>query len=121
MSTAHVTYAERQRAAYFLRLLRIRSANIGLIAAVVAWMRVEGRRWNAKSFARTILAGTHEIERIPNPAGYNGNWLVLKGTKIGGSEGSWRQWAPGQKGTNPSHPNFGKEIDWKEFTVVITE
>jgi hypothetical protein len=39
-----------------------------------------------------IGAGTHEVELIPNPYGHAGNWIVLKGTKIGGSEGSWRQW-----------------------------
>ncbi len=39
----------------------------------------------------TIPAGTHDIERIPNPYGHDAPWLVLKGTKIGASEGSWRQ------------------------------
>lgn len=68
-----------------------------------------------------IPAGTHEIEKIPNPAGYSGNWLVLKGTLIGASEGSWRQWAPGQMNDAPDHENFGKEIDWEEFTVIIID
>lgn len=69
----------------------------------------------------TIPAGIHEIERIPNPFGYKAPWLVLKGTKIGASEGSWRQWAPGQKVEQEGHPNFGKVIDWGELEVVIVE
>lgn len=68
-----------------------------------------------------IPAGTHEIERIPNPLGYKGYWLVLKGTKIGGSEGSWRQWENGQLVDNPGHPNHGKPIDWGDFEVQITD
>lgn len=30
-----------------------------------------------------ISAGTHEVERIPNPLLSVGTWIVLKGTKIG--------------------------------------
>ena len=39
-----------------------------------------------------IPIGRHEMERIPSPHGLDCNWLVLKGTKIGGAEGFWRQW-----------------------------
>lgn len=39
-----------------------------------------------------IPKGRHELERIPNPLGYPGTWLVLKGTMIGGGENSWKQW-----------------------------
>ena len=40
-----------------------------------------------------IPAGRHEIEKITNPLGHpNSFWFVLKGTLIGGSQGSWRQW-----------------------------
>ena len=38
-----------------------------------------------------IPIGRHEVERIENPHGYTAPWLVLKGTKIGGTEGFWRQ------------------------------
>lgn len=38
----------------------------------------------------TIPAGRHEIERIPNPLGYERPWLVLKGTCIGQAEAMWR-------------------------------
>jgi len=38
-----------------------------------------------------IPAGRHEVERIPNPRGHGGYWLVLKGTKTGCSEELWRQ------------------------------
>lgn len=39
-----------------------------------------------------IQAGRHEMERIENPAGHAAKWLVLKGTKIGATEGSLRDW-----------------------------
>ena len=70
-----------------------------------------------------IPAGTHEVERIPNPSYDNGTfWLVLKGTKIGASEGSWRQWVhDGEIITNPRSPNFGKPINWGDWEVVIVE
>ncbi len=42
---------------------------------------------------RTLQPGTHDMERIKNPFGHDGCWLVLKGTRLGASEGSWRQWA----------------------------
>ena len=38
-----------------------------------------------------IPAGTHEVERVPNPYGNEGDWLVLKGTKIGAKEEFWRK------------------------------
>jgi hypothetical protein len=77
---------------------------------------------DARTVYTTISKGVHEIERIHNPSINNGiPWLVLKGTKIGGSEFAWRQWAPGQTCNDPKHPDFGKEIDWKECTIIITE
>jgi len=36
--------------------------------------------------------GTVELERIPNPLGYKGFWLIIKGTNVGMAEGAWRQW-----------------------------
>ena len=35
-----------------------------------------------------VSAGTHLMQRIPNPAikGHSSNWLVLKGSKVGLSE-----------------------------------
>ena len=83
--------------------------------------------WNAldgsqSEFVKiTIPAGTHEIERIPNPHGYPGSWLVLKGTKIGASENSWRQWMNGVVADNPEHPEFGKPIDWGDWEVKIED
>jgi len=70
---------------------------------------------------KKIPAGTHEVERIPNPCHNNNTfWLVLVGTKVGASEGSWRQWIhDGSVVENPDSPNFGKPIDWKEHEVVI--
>jgi hypothetical protein len=58
MSTSVATYTERQKAVYFLRLIHASLTNVGLIAAVIAWMRVEGRHWNAKVFATRLIAGT---------------------------------------------------------------
>ena len=40
----------------------------------------------------TIPKGRHEIERIRDPCGFKGSWLVLKGTKIGMQEARWREW-----------------------------
>jgi hypothetical protein len=68
-----------------------------------------------------IPAGRHEVERIPNPYGHNGYWLVLKETLIGGSEGSWQQWRNSELVTDEKHPNFGKPIDWGTWEVVIEE
>jgi len=39
-----------------------------------------------------VPPGRHEIERVPNPFGFEAPWLVLKGTLIGATEGFWRQW-----------------------------
>jgi hypothetical protein len=63
------------------------------------------------------------VERIPNPYYDNGTfWLVLKGTMVGASEGSWRQWIhTGELVSNPDSPNFGKPIDWGNSEVVIKE
>ena len=70
----------------------------------------------------TILMGRYEIERIPNPLFNNGTfWLVLKGTLVGATEGSWRQWEKGQVVDKEGHPDFGKPIDWGDFEVVIEE
>jgi hypothetical protein len=70
------------------------------------------REWDAKHAdtgeSVKIPAGRHEVERIPYPR-YHCHWLVLKGTRIGASEGSWRQWT---------------EVDgWPddEFRIVIEE
>lgn len=55
------------------------------------WEAIDGSKEGAD--AKTVIpAGTHEVERVPCPLGYPCNWLVLKGTLIGASEGSWRQW-----------------------------
>lgn len=53
------------------------------------WEVPDGSTTNQKAI---IPAGRHEIERIPNPRGYDAPWLVLKGTKIGQAEGAWRLW-----------------------------
>ncbi len=82
------------------------------------WEALDGSEKDKKA---TIPAGRHEVERIPNPHGHDGFWLALKGTQIGASEGSWRQWKNGELANNPDHPNFEKPIDWGEFEVVIEE
>lgn len=69
------------------------------------------RNWEAydgsNSKNRLIISiGTHEVERIKNPLGYSGNWIVLKGTLIGASEESWRQWE-GDK--------------WDNFEVILED
>jgi hypothetical protein len=63
-----------------------------------------------------IPKGVHEVERIPNPLGHPGApWLVLKGTLIGATEGSWRQWRNGTLNAR------GEPIDWGDFEVVVEE
>ena len=90
------------------------------------------REWEALDVSKNpigkakIPAGRHEIERIPNPfadASKPGSfWLVLKGTMIGMSEGSWREWMnDGSLITNKKHSDFGKPIDWQEYEIVIEE
>lgn len=41
-----------------------------------------------------VPAGRYEVERMPNPTGVTGYWLVLKGTKIGIGEQAMRQCTP---------------------------
>lgn len=53
------------------------------------WPALDASRTTLR--AATIPTGRHEIERVPNPLGFTAPWLVLKGTLVGGSEGSWRQ------------------------------
>ncbi|MCX6713088.1 MAG: hypothetical protein NTY66_02690 [Candidatus Vogelbacteria bacterium] len=63
-----------------------------------------------------IPAGRHEVERITNPLGYlDAPWLVLKGTMIGASEGSWRQWKNGVLNRDD------QSIDWGKWEVVIED
>ncbi len=50
--------------------------------------------------------GIFEVERIPNPCGYEAYWLVLKGTKIGATEGFWRDW---------------QGSVWNEFEILVKE
>lgn len=79
------------------------------------WEAIDGSTGN-----KTIIsAGTHDIERIKNPRGFEAQWLVLKGTVIGGSELSWRQWKNGLLACDPQSANYGKPIQWGEFEVVI--
>lgn len=76
---------------------------------------------DGKPVKAIIPAGRHELERIPNPCGYpDAPWLVLKGTKIGATEMSWRQWKNGEI-DNPGHPNHGKPVDWDDFEIAIEE
>lgn len=85
------------------------------------WEAIDGSKPKGQGTTK-IPAGTHEVERIPCPHGYDCNWLVLKGTLIGASEGSWRQWGDdGAIVVDPSDPNYGKPIDWGEFEVVIQD
>jgi hypothetical protein len=63
----------------------------------------------------TIPEGRHEVERIPNPYRHNGShgdWIVLKGTLIGATEESWREWV--------RNPNERKYIE-DDMVVAIEE
>jgi len=54
----------------------------------------------------TLPPGRYEVEKVPNPLGHTGPWLVLKGTKIGMAEKAWRC--------------FGEERFW-DSQIIIEE
>lgn len=87
------------------------------------WRALDGSQTKESTGKEVVIpAGRHEIERIPNPYGYdNAPWLVLKGTKHGMTEGSWREWVGEHLVTNEAHPDFGKKTTYGEFEVVIEE
>ncbi len=68
-----------------------------------------------------LQPGTYELERIPNPYGFAGSWLVVKGTTIGMAEGAWKGWINGVRVNREGHPNFGKCINWGDFEIVLEE
>lgn len=67
----------------------------------------------------TIPIGKHEMERIPNPLGYPNPWLVLKGTKIGQAETTWRKRRP-EPNEEQSRPQR-EEVDQDGISVTIEE
>lgn len=70
---------------------------------------------DGKSAPSKLPPGTHDMERIRNPLGYQGFWLVLKGTRLGAAEGSWRQWSDGKYDDDEFGITFGDGIafdDW---------
>lgn len=72
------------------------------------------RNWHAidasKGLERVVIpAGCYEMDRTSNPYGHSCSWLMIKGTKIGASEGSWRQWQNDEK------------TNWGDYEVVITD
>lgn len=83
------------------------------------WHLIDGSSDNAADVP--VDTGTYELERIPNPFGHTGNWLVLKGTKIGMGEKAWKQWINGVKVSQPGHPDFGMPIDHGNLEIVLEE
>ena len=81
---------------------------------------VKDRRWR-EDLELHVPAGTYEIERIRCPTGYDCNWLVIKGTMVGGAEGYMRDWTNGIILDNPSHKNHGKPSDWGDSEIVIED
>lgn len=73
------------------------------------WNLLNIRESNGHRTPRVLEPGVYEMERIHNSK-YDCNWLVLKGTDWGASEGSWRPWT-----------NIKGSIDWGTFEVVIEE
>ncbi len=74
------------------------------------WQAIDASKKTREERKTTIPPGRHEIERIPNPLGLGGFWLVLKGTLIGAAENSWRQWIR-EKGDNEGDRNFDIVIE----------
>jgi len=67
-----------------------------------------------------IPAGTHEMERIPNPINPNGEpWLVLAGTKQGAAEPYWRGWENEKPDPDPNNPKNNHLLKWGDSEVVI--
>lgn len=72
---------------------------------------------------RKVEPGVYEVERIPNPASFAGDWLVIKGTTIGQSEGAWRQWGADEVGGNGTHwgdAQISFEDDDRPFVPVAS-
>lgn len=60
--------------------------------------------------------GRHEMLRVRNPFGHsNADWLVVKGSMIGGTEGYFRSW---MNGTLNKH---GDPTDWGDFEISFEE
>lgn len=55
---------------------------------------------NGDSGKEVLPAGTHEMEVIPNPFGYQAHWLALVNTKVGATIRYW---------TSFDDPTFGDE------------
>jgi hypothetical protein len=105
----------------FLRLDQPQEA-IKMITATLkrAWKMIDAGE-NAKERDVTVQPGTYELERVRNPYAYSAKWLVLKGTLIGMTEGSWMQWINGTLANKVGHADYGKPIDWDEFEIILIE
>ncbi len=71
-----------------------------------AWEVLDASKPEHHTPRPTIPIGRHEIERIANPYGHDVPWLVLKGTQLGMTENSWREWA---------------DPEWEDAQVIIQE
>lgn len=69
--------------------------------------------WSHPAYNTTIPAGRHEVERIPNPLGSRGSFIVLKGTLIGGAEEMWLEWV--------RIPHIVQNYITKDMAVEINE
>lgn len=52
---------------------------------------IDADKWHKGGNPDSVVAiekGTHEVELVKCPTGFDCNWFVLKGTKIGASEKS---------------------------------
>jgi hypothetical protein len=83
------------------------------------WEMHDGSK-NPDASKVTVLPGEYDLERIPNPHGHPGNWLVLAGTKIGMSEGAWTRWI-GFGDASPNIQNYGIGIDLESYEIVLKE
>ncbi len=78
-----------------------------------AWRFLDGK--DNKGDTVWVQPGRHEAETIPNPLGYPGNWIVLKGTLIGQSEGAMRE-------CQNQPASYGKPaVDWGELEIKMEE
>lgn len=83
----------------FLVTFKNTTKKIGLRGFLVTLTGLKGSYWTLYNadfsptedkYYKYMTAGTYLMERISDPFGNTGDWLVIKGTKVGMNENIWR-------------------------------